>query len=369
MIRGYIAGFSMDLGFQTKEMLLVRLAPGEFGVNRSQEQAYYTKLIAQVAAVPTVKQVSLASFVPFSPSGGGARKQVYVPGDKSDVSQEGRAWFYNVVHPDYFKTMGITVRQGRVFHERDCTSDAKVAVISETAARRFWRDKDPIGESLFIGGTQGRAYQIVGVVRDVRILYLTGPPEPYLYLPCGKENRSPMTLLVATQGKAGLTAKPIRRVMQTVNRNILPRNVTTLKQLVHNVLLEYWIASWLLGLLGSLAFTMAIAGLYSLVSYSVARRTHEIGIRMAVGARSRDIIVTVLRQGLALAVMGVCIGLPVVLGLGYRLPRSDLNGASPTDPVVLVGASLLVITVTVLATWMPARRAARIDPMEALRYE
>jgi len=369
VIRGYIAGFSMDLGFQNKEMLLVRLCPGEFGLNRNQEQAYYTQLIEQVAAVPSVKQASVASFVPFSPTEGGARKQVYVPGDKSDVSQEGRAWPYNVIHPDYFKTMGITVRQGRVFNERDCTSDAKVAMISETAARHFWADKDPVGESLLIGGTQGRAYQIVGVVRDVRSLYLNTRPEPYLYLPCGKENRSSMTLLVETQGKAELTAKPIRRVMQTVNRDILPGNVTTLKQLVRTALLEYWIASWSLGVLGFSAFTMAIAGLYSLVSYSVARRTHEIGIRMAVGASFVDILITVLRQGLALAVMGVCIGLPVVLGLGYYTPRSDLHGANPTDPVVLVGASLLVITVTVLATWIPARRAAKIDPMEALRYE
>ena len=369
LIRGYVAGFSMDLGFQNKEMLLVDLCPGDFGLNRNQEQAYYTELIEHVEAMPTVTQVSLASSLPFNPLGDGPRKQVYVPGDKSDVSQQGRAWRYNVIHPDYFRTMGIPVRQGRVFNERDCTSDAKVAMISETAARRFWADKDPVGESLFIGGTQGRAYQIVGVVRDIRTTDLTTPPTPYLYLPCGKENRGSMTLLVETQGEAELAAEPIRHVMQTVNRNILPENVTTLKQLVHISLLPYWIAFWLLGLLGFSALTMAIAGLYGLVSYSVARRTHEIGIRIAVGASFMDILITVLRQGLALAVMGVCIGLPVVLGLGYFTPRSDLHGANPTDPVVLVGASLLVITVTVLATLIPARRAAKIDPMVALRYE
>ncbi|MFC1633705.1 ABC transporter permease [Planctomycetota bacterium] len=367
-MRGYVAGLSMDLGFQNKEMLLVKICPGAFGLNRNQAQAYYTKLIEQVEAVPTVKRASLASFVPFSPSGGGARKQVYVPGDNADVSQQGRAWPYNVIHPDYFKTMGIPVRQGRVFNERDCTSDAKVAMISETAARRFWADKDPIGEWLFIGGTQGRAYQIVGIVRDIRITDLITPPEPYLYLPCGQENRGSMTLLVETQGKTGLAAEPIRRVMQTVNRNILTHNVTTLKQQVHVVLLPQWIASWLLGVLGFSAFTMAIAGLYSLVSYSVARRTHEIGIRMAVGARFMDILITVLRQGLTLAVIGVCLGLPVVLGLGYIL-RSELFGLNPADPIVLVGTSLLVIAVAVLAACLPARRAAKIDPMEALRYE
>lgn len=264
--------------------------------------------------------------------------------------------------------MGIPVRQGRVFNERDCTSDAKVAMISETAARRFWADKDPIGESLFIGGAQGRAYQIVGIVRDIRIADLTTPPEPYLYLPFGQESRSEMTLLVETQGKAELAAEPIRRVMQTVNRDVLPLVVTTLKQQVHFVLLPQWIASWLLGVLGFSAFIMAIAGLYSLVSYSVARRTHEIGIRMAVGASFRDILITVLRQGLTLAVIGVCIGLPVVLGVGYIL-RSELFGLDPADPIVLVGTSLLVIAVAVLAAWIPARRAAQIDPMEALRYE
>jgi putative ABC transport system permease protein len=367
-IRGFAKGLSVDFGFQNKEMLLIQLCPGAFGVNPNQAQAYYTELIEQVEAVPTVKQVSLASFVPFSPSGGGATKQVYVPGNSTDVSQQGSEWRYNVIHPDYFKTMGIPVRQGRVFNERDCTSDAKVAMISERAARRFWADKDPIGESLFIGGAQGRAYQIVGIVRDVRITDLTTPPEPYLYLPFGRENRGDMTLLVATQGKAERAAEPIRRVMQTVNRDVLPLGVTTLKQQVRFALLPQWIASWLLGVLGCSAFTMATAGLYSLVSYSVARRTHEIGIRMAVGASVRDILIRVLRQGLALAVIGVCIGLPVVLGVGNIL-RSELFGLDPADPIVLVGTSLLVIAVAVLAAWLPARRAAKIDPMVALRYE
>ncbi len=366
LMRGYVKGFSVDFGFQNKEMLLIKLGPDD--LNRNPEQAYYTKLIEHVEAMPTVKQVSLASLVPFSPSGGGRRKQVYVPGDNTDVSQQGRAWRYNVIHPDYFKTMGISIRQGRVFTERDCISNAKVAMISETAARRFWADKNPIGESLFIGGMQGRAYQIVGIVRDIRTTDLITPPEPYLYLPFGQGYRGSMTLLVETQGKAERAAEPIRRVMQTVNPNILPLNVTTLKELVHIVLLPQWIASWLLGVLGVSAFTMAIAGLYSLVSYSVARRTQEIGIRMAVGARSTDILITVLRQGLTLAVIGLCIGLPVVLGLGYTL-RSELFGLNPADPIVFVGASLLVIVVAVLATWIPARRAAKIDPMEALRYE
>jgi predicted permease len=367
-IRGFAKGLSMDCGFQNKEMLLIQLIPGAFGLNRNQEQAYYTQLIEQVEAVPTVKQVSLASFVPFSLSGSGARKQVYVPGDSTDVSQQGSEWRYNVIRPDYFKTMGIPVRQGRVFNDMDCTPKARVAMISETAARRFWADKNPVGESLFIGGAQGRAYQIVGIVRDTRITDLTTPPEPYLYLPFGQEYSGGMTLLVATQGKAELAAEPIRRVMQTVNRNVLPLGVTTLKQQVHFVLLGQWIASWLLGVLGFSAFIMAIAGLYSLVSYSVARRTHEIGIRMAVGASVRDILITVLRQGLALAVIGVCIGLPVVLGVGTIL-RSELFGLDPADPIVLVGTSLLVIAVAVLAAWIPARRAARIDPMVALRYE
>jgi putative ABC transport system permease protein len=367
-IRGFAKGLSMDFGFQNKEMLLIKLSPGIFGLNRNQAQAYYTKLIEHVEAVPTVKQVSLASLVPFSPSGGGRRKQVYVPGDNTDVSQQGRAWRYNVIHPDYFKTMGISIRQGRVFTERDCISNAKVAMISETAARRYWADKDPIGESLFIGDMQGRAYQIVGIVRDIRTTDLVTPPEPYLYLPFGQKHRSGMTLLVETKGKAELAAEPIRRVMQTVNRNILPLVVTTLKKQVHFVLLPQWILSWSLGVLGFSAFTMAIAGLYSLVSYSVARRTHEIGIRMAVGARYMDILITVLRQGLTLAVIGVCIGLPVVLGLGYIL-RSQLFGLNPADPIVLVGTSLFVIAVAVLAAWIPARRAAKIDPMVALRYE
>lgn len=364
----FAKGLFTDCGFQNKEMLLIQLCPGAFGLNPNQEQAYYTQLIGQVEAVPTVKQVSLASFVPFSVFGGGATKQVYVPGDSTDVSPQGSEWRYNVIHPDYFKTLGIPLRQGRVFNDMDCTPEAKVAMISETAARRFWADKDPIGEPLFIGGVQGKAYQIVGIVRDVRITDLTIPPEPYLYLPFGQENRGEMTLLVHTQGKAELAAEPIRRVVRTVNRNVLPLFVTTLKQQVHVALLPQWIASWLLGVLGGSAFVMAIAGLYSLVSYSVARRTHEIGIRMAVGASSRGILITVLRQGLTLAVIGVCLGLPVVLCVANIL-RSEMFGLGAADPMVLVGTSLLVIAVAVLAAWIPARRAARVDPMVALRYE
>jgi predicted permease len=367
-IRGFAKGLSLDFGFQNKEMLLIQLCPGAFGVNGNQEQAYYTQLIEQVKAVPTVKQVSLASFVPFSLSGSGATKQVYLPGDRTDVSQQGSEWRYNVIHPDYFKTLGIPVQQGRVFNDMDCTPKARVAMISATAARRFWADKNPIGELLFIGGAQGRAYQIVGIVRDVKITDLSTPPEPYLYLPFGQENRGEMTLLVATQGKAERAAEPIRRIMQAINRDVLPLGVTTLKQQVRFVLLGQWIASWLLGVLGFAAFIMAVAGLYSLVSYSVARRTHEIGIRMAVGASFGDILNSVLRQGLTLAVIGVCLGLPVVLAAGYIL-RSVMFGLDPADLMVLTGTSLLVIAVAVLAAWIPARRAAQIDPMEALRYE
>lgn len=368
LIGGFAKGLSMDCGFQNKEMLLIDLIPAVFGLNRNQAQAYYTQVIEQVEAVPTVKQVSLASSVPFNILGGSGKKQVYVPGDNTDASQQGSEWHYNVIHPNYFKTLGITVQQGRVFDDMDCTPKAKVAMISETAARRFWADKDPIGASLFIGGVQGKAYQIVGIVRDISTEDLVTPPKPYLYLPFGQEYLPVMTLLVETQGKAELAAEPIRRVMQTVNRDILPGVVTTLKHNIRCALLPQWIASWLFGVLGCAAFIMATAGLYSLVAYSVARRTHEIGIRMAVGASVRDILISVLRQGLALAVIGVCIGLPVVLGLGSVL-RSEMFGLDPADPIVLVGTSLLVIVVAVLAAWIPARRAAQTDPMVALRWE
>lgn len=369
LIRGFAKGLSLNCGFQNKEILVIHMVPGVFGTNPNQAQAHYAQLIEQVGAVPIVKQVSLASFVPFDiMMEGGGKKQVYVPGDTTDVSQEGSEWHCNTIHPNYFKTLGIPVRQGRVFDDMDCTPEAKVAMISEAAARRFWADRDPIGESLVIGGVQGKAYQIVGIVGDVRTENLVAPPKPCVYLPFGHKYLPAMTLLVETQGKAERAAEPIRRVMESANLDILPLDVTTLKENIHCRLLPEWIASWLFGVLGWSAFIMAIAGLYSLVSYSVARRTHEIGIRMAVGASFRDILIGVVRQGLVLAVIGVCIGVPVVLCVEVVV-RSEIFGLDAADPIVLVGTSILVIAIAVLAAWIPGRRAAKVDPMVALRCE
>jgi hypothetical protein len=219
-----------------------------------------------------------------------------------------------------------------------------------------------------VGSPQAPPVEIVGVARDLVRNKIGEVPEPFLYLPFGQHTRGEMTLLVETKGNPSAVLGLIRREMRLLNDRVVPLLVDTQKGVVRTALFLQWTLSRVLAGFALAAFAMAAAGLYGLVSYSVARRTHEIGIRMALGAQTGDTMRMILRQGLVLALLGLGIGLPAAFLLG-RVLQGLLFGLRAADPATILGSSLLVIAVAVLAGYFPARRAMKIDPMTALRCE
>ncbi len=365
LVRGFLRGLALDLGFEKKDMLQVLIAPEMGG---AEAQPYFSQLMDRVAALPGVKQASVALRAPLSLSGGGATQKVFLPGDDASGNAEGRVVGFNIVEANFFKTLGVRLAQGRFFDPRDDASSARVAIISEAMARRYWPGQDPLGQSIRVGSPQSPPTEIVGIARDVVRNQIGEVAEPFIYLPFRQHTWGEMTLLVETRGDPGAVLGLVRQEMRRLNASIVPVFVDTQKQLIRTALFPQWATAWLLGGLGSLAFALAVAGLYGVISYSVAQRTREIGIRTALGARPADTVRLILRQGVSLALIGVGIGLPVAFALG-RVLQALLLGLSPADPATFLGASLLVIGVAALAGYLPARRAAKVDPMVALRAE
>ena len=365
LARAFVQGNAVDPGFARKPMLQLRLhfddrAGADYW--RSCEQ-----LLAHIQPLPGVRGASLATAVPLAEWDSGALK-TFLPGDEGPDSADGQEIGYSAVAPNYFQTMGIRLLRGRPFNERDGESGAQVVIISETMARRCWPGADPIGRSVHLGQPTAASAEIVGIARDVVRLSIGGKAEPFLYVPLRQWTAGYLTLLVETTGDRSDVLGLVRREIHSLGDPVEILSVDTQQQLVRKALLPQWVAGWLFGVLGLLAFTLALAGLYGVISYSVARRTHEIGVRLALGAPAGGTTRMILRQGLVLALIGLAVGLPAAFGLGWTL-RSLLFGLSPADPATFLGASGVIITVALLASYFPARRAARVNPMEALRCE
>jgi predicted permease len=367
-VRGFARGGQSDLGFTERNLLLASFAPEMSGLTREQSLAYSIKLQERVRAIPGIRAVSLAARAPLSLNGSGAAVRVLFPGDVADDESGGRRVKFNSVEPGYFETLGIPLRQGRDFNARDDGTSARVAIISETTARQFFPGEDPVGKTIRVLGAQGTACEIVGVVRDVAISGPGEAPTPYLYLPLRQMPRGDLTLLAAVGMDPGAVAALVRTEMRQLDSRVVPIGTESMHTLMRFALMPQWIGAWLGGVLGALAAVLALSGLYGSISHSVTRRTREIGVRMALGARRRETVLLVLRQGFGLALAGVAVGLPLATGLGFAM-RGVLLGISPADPFALIGAAALVTVVALAACIGPARRATRVDPMVALRAE
>ena len=245
------------------------------------------------------------------------------------------------------------------------------AIVSQALARKLWPGENPVGQTVFAGRTDRplEPREVVGVVGDVRSVgSQQAAEEPLLYLPLRQEQVGDLMLIVRTRKSPATLAAPVRDVLRRMESPAVAILMDTAAGQVRAALMPQWFGAWLGGVLGLLAFLMAISGLYGVIAYAVARRTRELGIRIALGAEPVDALRLVLRQGVTLAAIGILLGLPVAMGVGH-LAASALYGISPTDPLALAGASLLVLSVALLACWLPARRATRVNPIEALRTE
>jgi len=288
---------------------------------------------------------------------------------------------YSYIEPNYFETLGIPFVSGRTFTVQEAETEAPVVIISEATARRFWPGQNPLGKRLVIGSVNGPApypcetapyspgSEVIGVVRDVHSLFLGKVDESYLYLPLSETKQWTSTLLVRTSGKASSMLPIIGSAVRRVDAN-LPVVVAPLDWMVSFD--PYFVISRIGGVLtsivGMLGLFLACLGVYGMVGYNVVQRTHEIGIRMALGARPPQVLGLVLRESARPMLYGTAIGIALSAAIS-RLLSAMLFGLNPMDAISFAGVSLLLIAVALFAGWLPARRAMQVDPLVALRYE
>jgi putative ABC transport system permease protein len=288
-----------------------------------------------------------------------------VPADRTTPEADWRP-----VTPGYFRALGIALVPGRHFDDRDTDSSLPVAIIDESMARTYWPNEDPIGKRIKEGGRQSSApwRTVVGVVHHVRYRTLEARSRVALYWPQAQNPYNTMSLAIRTERDPMALAPTVARQIRAIDPNLPVYQVRTMLEVMRNSVAQRKVILILLGLFAAAALVLAAVGIYGTVSYSVAQRTHEIGIRMALGAEARDVLRMVLGQGIALALGGIGLGLLGSLAL-TRLLSAMLFGVRPTDLVTFISVSVLLAAVAVLASYGPARRATQVDPLVALRHE
>jgi predicted permease len=365
LVRALIRIENMDLGFKSGQNAIL-LGIGVDGQG-SQRQAQFETLVTRMKALPGVKDASVARVVPFPDSGGGATQVVLAPGEVPSETAGTTVWF-NSVDDGYFRVMSVPLVRGRIFGTQDTPVSSKVVIVNQTLAKKLFGTADVVGRHVRLGRKEPMDAEIVGVTRDGKYADLDEAPQPYLYLPLSQEARSEVTLIVTTTGDAGELLPVVRKALKQSSPNTLLINTQTLTDHMRFVTYTNRMAAYLTASLGGLALLLTMLGLYGITSYSVSRRTHEIGIRMALGALRETVFARVLTDGLKLTVVGMVLGTCLAMLLGRGM-SSLLYGVKPSDPITWLVVATLVISTSLAALIVPARRALRIDPVEALREE
>ncbi len=368
MVRSFIEMLRADLGVRpdgvlTMEMSLPRAAYPE----PSQRQEFYERLVERTKALPGVREAGVINFIPMSRSGSSSS---YFRVEGEAPPPKGRAPYatYNVITPGYFEAAGTQLLRGRNFTEADDAKARKVILVNDALARRYFPDGDAVGRALVVSEEEG-PWEIVGVAADVKDEDMEERQGYAFYRPLRQSSWGSMGLLVrAESGDATALAPAVRGEVRALDPELPVYEVRTLRDIVDEALSAKRLAAAMMAVFALGALVLAGVGLYSVMSYTVAQRTHEIGIRMALGARGRDVLRLVLRQGVRLVFVGLVIGLAGSYAL-TRFMSSVLYGVTATDPYVFVGVALLLALVALAACYFPARRATRVDPMIALRYE
>ncbi|HUD99608.1 MAG TPA: ABC transporter permease [Bryobacteraceae bacterium] len=358
----------LDAGFRPDGVLTLKVQPDETVYSEARRMALWSEILDRVNRIPGVRSASFSVLGPLSGMERGVL--VAVPGFASHAQRD-NALSLNHVTPGYFETMGIPLVLGRAFNAGDTANAPRVALLNETAARFYFGGRSPMGVAItFPFGKEKPPYQIVGVVKDARHNSLREEVPRLIYLPVSQaiDELHGLTLAVRTAGDPAALAPILSKEAGSAGPSILITDVNTLASRVDQSLLEERLVSTLASFFGALALLLAAIGLYGTISYSVARRTNEIGIRMALGSSGAGVVRMVLRDAIGMIVCGMAIGLPAALA-GGRYVRSQLFGLRPADPLALALACLTLAAVALLAGYLPARRASRVDPMAALRCE
>jgi putative ABC transport system permease protein len=371
LLRSFQLLRQVEPGFKTEDALTMRMVlPFPKYSKAESRRAFYDEVLRQVKEVPGVDAAGMITFLPLSFNG--MNFSFSVEGRPAPSDMKLPFALFRVVSPDYFHAMGIPLLRGRYFDVHDAPEVTPVTVINRRLAEQYWPGEDAIGKRLKVGpaDSPNAWLTVVGVVGDVR---QTGLYEQKLefYVPYMQERRSfmaPRDLVVRTKADPAVIAGAVRKAVWSVDKDQPVSNVRTLDQVFAAAISQERFQALMLGLFAALALVLACVGLYGVISYSVVQRTHEIGVRMALGAQPVDVLRLVIRQGMSLTIAGLVIG--IVAGtFATRLLTEMLFGVTPRDPLTFVGVPVLLLVVAFLACYIPARRATRIDPLLALRYE
>ncbi|MGC2163329.1 MAG: ABC transporter permease, partial [Silvibacterium sp.] len=367
-MRSLSAVQKVDLGFNHHNVLNLSMDPSNIGYNDAQALAFYKNLLDRVRALPGVQSASFSFAIPFGYVG--SNNTVEVQGYQPPAGEPAPVVAINFVSTDYFRTMGIPIERGRAFTDADTAKSTKVAIVSEAMAKKFWPNGEALGRKFKSPGAGNVPLEIVGIARDARFASLSGPIDPYFYLPVTQDPPPFASLQVRTVASPESMTSVIEQQVAALAPGLPLFDVQTMEEALYtlNGLLLFQIGAALANILGLLGLTLAIVGVYGVVSYSAGQRTHEIGIRMALGAQRRDVLKMIFRQGIVIVMAGVVVGLLLAFALARALSGAFF-GVSPSDPLTYVSVALLLSVVALLASYIPARRAMRVDPMVALRYE
>jgi putative ABC transport system permease protein len=366
MIRSFARVMSVDPGFSSGHLLTLQLdLPPSYATKPELRRALYQDLFPRLEALPGVK---LAGGVTRLPLGAGVTTKLEIEGRQVAVGDQPEVEFRRAsVH--YFDSMGIALRSGRTFTEQDGPTSPQVAVVNEAAASRFWPADDPIGRRVrFFGDANGSWFTIVGVIANVKHFGLDQQAPAELYMSFDQGPPGGPRIAIRTSVEPASLIQTVRGELRALDKQLAISSVETMDDIVNRSTAERRFQAVLLGAFALLALSLAAVGIYGVMSYGVAQRTQEIGIRMALGAQCKDVFRSVIRQGIVLASAGVMIGLGSALVL-TRFLRALLFEVQPTDPITFAGVSVLLMLVALLACFIPARRAASVDPIVALRYE
>jgi len=352
----------VDPGFDSHRVLTFKVDLPDVRYAKPQQMDFFQQLTSQLRMAAGIRSASAIDLLPFGPYQMTGRFEVE---GRPTLKGELPGAILSAVGPDYFRTLEIPLLRGRDFSAGDINSRGpKVIIISRTLAERYFPNEDPVGKNLKMDS----ACEIVGIVGDVKNGNLGSPPEPTIYLPATEARSSSMTVLIRTDAEPLEMVKSVRHMVASLDKDLPLFEVKTLDEYLALSLAQTRFISVLTGVFATMALTVSAAGLYGVVSYLVSQRTREIGIRMALGAEPGKVLRMVMKQGLTLTLAGVAIGLATSAALGGIL-SSLLFEVRPRDPITLSAASLLLAAVALLACYVPARRAARVDPMAALRHE